>query len=101
MKKIIYVCAAFLAISCVNKSEVAPVTGKVPVTVEVAETKTVINGNQVSFEGAEAMTLVCQGLNAAKITNKDLAVNVFTGELMRLASQKQMHHSMQYIHMSE
>lgn len=88
MKKIIYVCAALLAISCVNKSEVAPVTGKVPVTVEIAETKTVISGNQISFEGAESMSLVCQNLNAAKITNKDIAVNKFTGEFNAVGKSK-------------
>ena len=88
MKKILYVCAAFLAISCMKESEVAPVTGKVPVTVEFAETKTVISGNQISFAGGEAMSLVCQDVNAAKITNKDLKVNTFTGEFNAVGQTK-------------
>jgi hypothetical protein len=88
MKKILFICAAFLAISCMNESEVAPVTGKVPVTVNLAETKTVISGNQVSFAGAEAMSLVCKDVNAAKVTNKDVAVNKFAGEFNAVGQTK-------------
>ena len=88
MKKILYICAALLAISCVNEPQVAPVTGKVPVTVELAATKTVIAGNQISFAGAESMSLVCQGVNAAKITNKDVAVNKFSGEFTAVGQTK-------------
>ena len=88
MKKILYICAALLAISCVNEPQVAPVTGKVPVIVELAATKTVIAGNQVSFAGAESMSLICQGVNAAKITNKDLAVNKFSGEFTAVGQSK-------------
>ena len=80
MKKILFICAAFLAISCLKESEVVPVTGKVPVAVEFPETKTAISGNQVSFAGSEEMSLVCKNVNATKITNKGLAVNKFTGE---------------------
>ena len=88
MKKILFICAAFLALSCMNEQEVVPVTGKVPVTVELAATKTVIEGNQVSFAGAEAMSLVCQDVNVAKITNKDLAVNKFSGEFTAVGKTK-------------
>ena len=88
MKKILFVCAAFLAISCVNEQEVAPVTGKVPVTVEVEATKTVIAGNQISFAGAESMSLVCEGINAAKVTNKDMNPNKFSGEFKAVGQSK-------------
>lgn len=88
MKKILFICAAFLAISCVNEQEAVPVTGKVPVTVEVEATKTVIAGNQISFAGGEAMSLVCEGVNAAKITNKDLALNKFSGEFKAVGQNK-------------
>ena len=88
MKKILYICAALLAISCVNEPEVVPVAGKVPVTVEVSATKTVIAGNQISFAGAESMSLICQGVNAAQITNKDVAVNKFTGEFNAVGQSK-------------
>ena len=88
MKKILYICAAFLAISCVQESEVAPVAGKVPVTVEFAQTKTVISGNQISFAGGETMSLVCQDVNAAKLTNKDLSLNTFSGEFNAVGQTK-------------
>ena len=88
MKKILYICAAFLAISCMKESEVVPVAGKVPVTVEFAQTKTVINGNQVSFAGGEAMSLICQDVNAAKLTNKDISLNTFSGEFNAVGQTK-------------
>ena len=49
MKKILYVCAALLAISCVNEAGMEPEVSKVPVSVGVLETKTTISGNQISF----------------------------------------------------
>ena len=88
MKRILYICAAFLAISCVNESEVVPVTGKVPVTVEFAQTRTVIDGNQISFAGGESMSLICQDVNAAKLSNKDLSLNTFSGEFNAVGKNK-------------
>ena len=90
MKKLLYICAAFLAVSCMKESEteVVPVAGKVPVTVEFAETKTVISGNQVSFAGAESMSLICKDLNVARISNDGFAVNKFTGEFNAVGQAK-------------
>lgn len=79
MKKILYVCAALLAISCVKETAMQPEISKVPVSVGVLETKTVISGNQISFSGSESMTLVCEGVNAAKVTNDGLKPNKFGG----------------------
>ena len=79
MKKILYVCAALLAISCVNEAGMEPEVSKVPVSVDVLETKTSISGNQISFSGSEAMTLVCEGVNAAKVSNEGLKPNMFGG----------------------
>ena len=79
MKKILYVCAALLAISCVNEAGMEPEVSKVPVSVGVLETKTSISGNQISFSGSESMTLVCDGVNAAKVSNEGLKPNMFGG----------------------
>lgn len=79
MKKILFACAALLAMSCVKEAGMEPETAKVPVSVGVLETKTVISGNQISFSGNESMTLVCEGVNAAKVSNIGTALNRFTG----------------------
>lgn len=88
MKNILYIFAALLAISCMKESEVTPVAGKVPVTVEFAETKTVISGNQIAFAGGESISLICQDVNAAKITNKDISLNTFSGEFDAVGQTK-------------
>lgn len=90
MKKLLYICAALVAVSCVKESalEVESVTGKVPVTVEFAETKTVISGNQISFSGVETMSLICKDVNAAKISNDGFAVGTFTGEFDAVGQSK-------------
>jgi len=80
MKKILYVCAALLAISCVKEAGMEPEISKVPVSVGVLDTKTSISGNQISFSGSEAMTLICDGVNAAKVSNDGLKPNMFGGE---------------------
>ena len=61
---------------------------KVPVTAEVVETKTVIDGFKISFSGSEAMSLVCENTNAAKITNKGLSHNVFSGEFTSIGESR-------------
>ena len=81
MKKILFICAALLTMSCVKEAMTgnAPVCGNVPVTVEFAETKTAITGKQVTFVGGEFISLVCDGVNAAQLTNKGTSVNKFSG----------------------
>ena len=81
MKKILFICAALLTMSCVKEAMTgnAPVCGNVPVTVEFAETKTAITGKQVTFVGGESISLVCDGVNAAQLTNKGTSVNKFSG----------------------
>lgn len=88
MKNILYIFAALLAISCMKESEVTPVAGKVPVKVDFAETKTVISGNQIAFAGGESISLICQDVNAAKITNKDISLNTFSGEFDAVGQTK-------------
>ena len=63
MKKTLFIFAALLAVSCVEEGKIEPAVTKVPVTVGIAETKTMIADKQISFTGSEAMTLVCEGLN--------------------------------------
>lgn len=79
MKKTLFIFAALLAVSCVEEGKIEPAVTKVPVTVGIAETKTMIADKQISFTGSEAMTLVCEGLNTAKISNDGLELNQFKG----------------------
>ena len=65
-----------------------PVNTKVPVSVGVLDTKTVISGNQISFSGSESMTLVCAGVNAAKVSNYGTDLNKFTGEFNAVGQNK-------------
>jgi len=88
MKKVIYICAALLAISCVKEASMGPENTAVPVSVGVLETKTVISGNQISFSGGESMTLVCEGVNAAKVSNNGTSLNKFTGEFNAVGQNK-------------
>ena len=88
MKKLMYICATFLAISCVKEAGMEPGIAKVPVSVGVIDTKTVISGNQISFSGNESMTLVCDGVNAAKISNYGTDLNKFTGEFDAVGQNK-------------
>ena len=88
MKKILFACAALLAMSCVKEAGMEPETAKVPVSVGVLETKTVISGNQISFSGNESMTLVCEGVNAAKVSNIGTALNRFTGAFDAVGQNK-------------
>ena len=79
MKKTLFIFAALLAVSCVEEGKIEPAVTKVPVSVGIAETKTMIADKQISFTGSEAMTLVCEGLNTAKISNDGLELNQFKG----------------------
>lgn len=88
MKKILYICAALLAISCVKEAGMEPINTKIPVSVGVLETKTMIFGKQISFSGSESMTLVCEGVNAAKISNYGIDLNKFTGEFNAVGQNK-------------
>ena len=88
MKKILSICAALLAISCVKEAQMQPEAAKVPVSVGVLETKTSISGNQISFSGSESMTLVCEGVNATKVSNDGLAHNQFVGEFNAVGQNK-------------
>lgn len=90
MKKLLYICTAVLAVSCVKEAapEVIPALDTVPVTVEFSEAKTVISENQISFAGAEAMSLICKDVNAAKISNDGFAVNKFAGEFNAVGQSK-------------
>jgi hypothetical protein len=56
--------------------------------VELAETKTVISGNQISFSGVETMSLICKDVNAAKISNDGFALGTFTGEFDAVGQSK-------------
>lgn len=84
MKRIIYITALILLSSCVKESNDGSLTGssygKIPVTVNVLQTKTVIGDDRISFTGGEFMSLVCRDVNAARISNKGLDFNEFSGE---------------------
>ena len=88
MKKVLYIFAALLAVSCVKEAGMEPQTLKVPVSVGVLETKTTISGNQISFSGGESMTLVCEGVNAAKVSNDGLSLDKFQGEFNAVGQNK-------------
>ena len=76
--------------SCVKDAMTgnAPVGGEVPVTVEFAETKTAISGKQITFVGGESISLVCEGVNAAQLTNKGTAVEKFSGVFTAVGQTK-------------
>ena len=86
MKKILYICALLFAVSCVEQSGFEPEESKVPVSVNILQTRTTIQGNQILFAGSEAMTLVCQGVNAAKVSNGGANPNLFTGQFRAIGS---------------
>ena len=65
-----------------------PQVTKVPVSVGVAQTRTAISGNQISFSGGESMTLVCEGVNVTKVTNGDLKHDVFNGAFNAVGQNK-------------
>lgn len=88
MKKLLYICAALLAISCAKESVMEQGTVKVPVSVGVLDCKTVIDGNQISFSGGESMSLICEGVNAAKISNDGLKLNDFQGVFTAVGQNK-------------
>ena len=88
MKKILYVCAALLAVSCAKQAQMHPEGAKVPVSVGVSETKTNIDGKQIYFSGSESMTLVCEGMNAAKVSNDGLKLNQFQGAFNAVGQNK-------------
>ncbi len=88
MKKLLYVFAALLAISCVKENVMETAVTKVPVTVGVLDLKTSIDGNQISFSGGETMSLICEGVNAAKISNDGLKHNQFQGEFTAVGQNK-------------
>lgn len=89
MKKILFVFSALLAMSCAKEVALeAPECAKVPVTVGVLQTKTTIDGYQISFSGSEQMTLICEGMNAAKISNDGLEPNLFAGEFNAVGQNK-------------
>ena len=89
MKKIIFICAALLALSCAKESEIQlEVIKTVPVSVDMLETKTTIAGNQISFSGGESISLICEGLNAAKVSNGDLRHDHFTGAFTAIGQNK-------------
>lgn len=88
MKKILFICAALLAVSCVKEADMQPEAAKVPVSVGVLETKTTISGNQISFSGSESMTLVCEGVNAAKVSNDGLSHDRFNGTFNAVGQNK-------------
>lgn len=92
MKRLLYVMIILLLVSCVKEtmkdSDVTLSEIRVPVTAEVVETKTVIDGFQISFSGSESMSLVCENTNATKITNKGLSHNVFSGEFTSIGKSE-------------
>ena len=88
MKKLLYVFAALLAISCVKENVMESGVTKVPVTVGVLDLKTAIDGNQISFSGGETMSLICEGVNAAKIANTGVKLNQFQGEFTAVGQNK-------------
>lgn len=88
MKRILFICVALLAMSCVKEAGIEPESGKVPVSVGVVETKTVIDGYQISFDGSEQMTLICEGVNAAKVSNDGLEPDLFGGEFNAVGKNK-------------
>ena len=92
MKRLLYVMIILLLVSCVKEtmkdSDVTLSEIRVPVTAEVVETKTVIDGFQISFSGSESMSLVCENTNATKITNKGLSHNVFSGEFTSIGESR-------------
>ena len=88
MKKILFICVALLAISCVKEAQMQPEAAKIPVSVGVLQTKTTIAGNQISFSGSETMTLVCEGVNAAKVSNVGLSHDQFKGEFNAVGQNK-------------
>lgn len=89
MKKVLFIFAALLAISCVKEADMQPEAAKVPVSVGVLQTKTTIDGNQISFSGSETMTLVCEGVNAAKVSNDGLSLDRFKGEFNAVGQNKE------------
>lgn len=88
MKKTLFIFASLLAVSCVEEGNIKPQSAKVPVSVGISETKTVIADKQISFSGSETMSLVCEGLNAAKISNDGLELNQFHGEFVAVGQNK-------------
>ncbi len=88
MKKILFAFAALLAVSCMEEGNIQPAVEKVPVSVGISETKTAISDRQISFSGGESMSLVCEGVNAAKISNGGLELNKFDGEFLAVGQNK-------------
>ena len=92
MKKISYIITILILASCVKESEerlcAALSENTIPVTIEVSQTKTVINGNQISFDVDESMNLVCKDINVAKVYNKGFDLNTFTGEFLSVGQAK-------------
>ena len=86
MKKILFVFSVLLAMSCAKEDALD--TPKVPVTVVVHQTKTTIDGYQISFSGSEQMTLICEGMNAAKVSNDGLEPNLFAGAFNAVGQNK-------------
>lgn len=92
MRKIAYILTSLILISCVKETEdrfgAELSEHRVPITVEVSHTKTVINGNQISFAGGESMNLVCKDVNVAKVYNKGFDLDTFTGEFLAVGQTK-------------
>lgn len=92
MRKIAYILTSLILISCVKETEdrfgAELSEHRVPITVEVSHTKTLINGNQISFDGNESMNLVCKDINVAKLYNKGFDLNTFTGEFLSVGQTK-------------
>lgn len=84
MKNLVYILTTLFVVSCIKDtadmldSEVSECM--IPVTVELSQSRTVIDGNQISFAGAESMSLVCSDVNAANVYNRGLDFYKFSGE---------------------
>lgn len=63
-------------------------SAKVPVSVGVLETRTAISGKEITFSGGESMTLVCEGINAAKVSNDGISLDRFEGEFNAVGQNK-------------
>ena len=88
MKKILFICAALLAVSCVKEADMQPEAARVPVSVGIVDTKTVISGNRIDFSGGESMSVICEGINTAKVFNGGIAHNRFEGEFYAVGKNK-------------